>query len=190
MNIYDKINRMAGEPGTYDEKLYRILQAPKYRKGIYEMNDLGEGTSIVHECINGWCKPRFLLNNEDKKAYEVMNGNQVLMLAEEEDIDWESLSDLPEEAVLTAQCYSFRFPSFVRRFYNGVSLVSWQLNPDGRYYMDDDGFGMTNDEEVEIYGFIDKEARVIVKFQAAGDDDLAKLRAQAEQVVRDRLDNR
>lgn len=190
MNIYDKINRMAGEPGTYDEKLYRILQAPKYRKGIYEMNDLGEGMSIIHECINGWWKPRFLLNNEDKKAYEVMNGNQVLMLAEEEDIDWESLSDLPEEAVLTAQYYSFRFPSFVRRFYNGVSLVSWQLNPDGRYYMDDDGFGMTNDEEVEIYGFIDKEARVIVKFQAAGDDDLAKLRAQAEQVVRDRLDNR
>lgn len=185
MNIYDKINRMADQPGTYEEKLYGILQSPKYSKGIYYVADLGEGMSIINETINGWWKPRFLLNNEKKTAYEVMTGTQVLMLAEVEDVDWDSLENLPEDAIITAQQFSFMFPSFVRWFHNGVAEVSWQLNPDGRYYMDDDGYGMTSDEELNIYGFIDKEANVIVKFQAVDKDDLPKLRAQAEQIVKD-----
>ena len=32
------------------------------------------------------------------------------------------------------------------------------------YYRDEDGFGMTDDEEIEIYGFIDRQGRVVVKF--------------------------
>ena len=184
MNIYDKINRMADQPGTYEEKLYGILQSPKYSKGIYQVHDLGEGMSIVEEVINGWWKPRFLLNNEKKKAFEVMTGTQILMLAEADDIDWDSLANLPEDAIITAQMYSFMYPSFVTSFHNGVSLVTWQLNPDGRYYMDDDGYGMTNDLEVEIYGFIDKGANVIVKFQAVGENQLPILRHQAEQIVK------
>lgn len=184
MNIYDKINRMANEPGTYEEKLYRILKSPKYSKGIYKTSDLDEGMSIVDEVINGWWKPRFLLNNEKETAYEVMTGTQVIMLAEADDIEWESLANLPEKAIITAQMYSFMYPSFVTRFKNGVSLVTWQLNPDGRYYMDDDGYGMTSDEEIEIYGFIDKEANVIIKFQAVEKRTLPKLRAKAEQIVK------
>lgn len=106
------------------------------------------------------------------------------MLAEADDIEWESLANLPEDAIITAQMYSFMYPSFVTSFHNGVSLVTWQLNPDGRYYMDDDGYGMTNDEEVEIYGFIDKDANVIVNFQAVGENQLPILRHQAEQIVK------
>jgi hypothetical protein len=59
--------------------------------------------------------------------------------------------------------------------------VQWQLNPDGRYYMDDDGFGMTDDEEINIYGIIDTEGRVVVKFQTINNyKDLEKLRKEAE----------
>jgi hypothetical protein len=46
-----------------------------------------------------------------------------------------------------------------------VAEVSWQINPDGRYYMDEDGYGMTDDEEITIYGFIDQKAKVVVKFR-------------------------
>ena len=76
---------------------------------------------------------------------------------------------------------SFHFPSFIRAFRNGVAQVDWQLNPDGRYYMDDDGFGMTYDEEINIYGFIDTEGKVVVKFQTINDyKDLEKMRKEAE----------
>ena len=62
--------------------------------------------------------------------------------------------------------------------------MEWQLNPDGRYYMDDDGFGMTDDEEINIYGFIDTDGKVVVKFQMINDyKDLERLRKEAEGIV-------
>ena len=71
---------------------------------------------------------------------------------------------------------------------NGVARVDWQLNPDGRYYMDDDGFGMTDDEEIEIYGFIDTKGNVLVKFKAIKDrKELEVMRKEAEEIVKDRM---
>jgi hypothetical protein len=53
--------------------------------------------------------------------------------------------------------------------------------------MDDDGFGMTNDIEIEIYGFIDKEGNVLVKFRAIKDSsELETMRKEAENIVRNR----
>ena len=42
MNIYDRIDKLADDPGTYDEKMYRILISEKYASGEYEKRDLGE----------------------------------------------------------------------------------------------------------------------------------------------------
>ena len=36
--------------------------------------------------------------------------------------------------------------------------------PDGRYYMDDDGFGITDDEEIALIGKIDRTGKVVVPF--------------------------
>ena len=64
-------------------------------------------------------------------------------------------------------------------------MVSWQLNPDGKYYMDDDGFGMTSDREINIYGFIDRQGKVLVKFQEAESKEKRDaLRIEAENIVR------
>ena len=50
--------------------------------------------------------------------------------------------------------------------------------------MDDDGFGMTNDEEITVYGFIDKMGKVLVKFQTINNyDDLKVMRSMAEKIV-------
>lgn len=51
--------------------------------------------------------------------------------------------------------------------------------------MDEDGFGMTDDEEVEIYGFIDMKGKVLVKFRNIEDyGELEVMRKQAEEIVR------
>ena len=121
--------------------------------------------SIINETMRGWWKPRYLLNHNTKCAYEFMDCNQNLLTVTEDDIDWESLKALPRDAQEQAKRLSFHYPSFIRAFKNGVAVVSWQLNPDGRCYMDDDGFGMDDDEEIEIYGLIDQEAQVIIKFR-------------------------
>ena len=49
--------------------------------------------------------------------------------------------------------------------------------------MDDDGFGMTDDEEIEIYGFIDTKGKVLVKFKAIKDrKELETMRKEAEEI--------
>ena len=40
------------------------------------------------------------------------------------------------------------------------------LYPDGRYFADEDGFGMKDNYEVNVCGVIDTECRVVVKFHA------------------------
>ena len=50
--------------------------------------------------------------------------------------------------------------------------------------MDEDGFGMTDDEEVEIYGFIEQNAKVLVKFKNIKDyGELDTMRKIAEEKV-------
>ena len=184
MSIHKKISKMSGNE-SYDEKLYQLLTTDRYRNRPYETNDLGEGMAVINETMWGWWKHRFLINHNTKCAYEFMDKDQKLVTVTQDDIDWDSLKELPEDVQRTARALSFHFPSFIRKFHNGVAEVSWQLNPDGRYYMDEDGFGMTDDEEVEIYGFIDQNAKVLVKFKNINENyrELEKMRKQAEEIV-------
>ena len=183
MSIYKKLNKIVGN-GSLEEKLYKVLQADTYKTDLYQTWDLGEGMSVLHKNIMGWYKPRFVLNHNKKTAFEFMDSYETLVTVTEDDVDWSTLKKLPEDAIFRARRLSFHFPSFIRAFKNGVAQVDWQLNPDGRYYMDDDGFGMTADDEIEIYGFIDTEGKVIVKFQTINDyKDLERLRKEAEEIV-------
>ena len=164
-----------------EEKLYKVLNTDEYKIRPYEYTDLGEGMAVISETMWGWWKHRFLINHNTKCAYEFMNSDQKLVTVTQDDVDWDSLKELPEDVQRTARALSFNFPSFIRKFQNGVAEVSWQLNPDGRYYMDEDGFGMTDDEEVEIYGFIDQNAKVLVKFKNIKDyGELDTMRKIAE----------
>ncbi|MDE6390512.1 MAG: hypothetical protein K2L26_03740 [Duncaniella sp.] len=185
MNIYDRINKISHEPGTYDEKMYRILSDDRYSEGRHKKTCLGEGMEVAYELINGWWKPRFLINHNIKTAYEWMWPNQQLAIVEAEHIDWDSMKKLPEQAENTLRQYSFQYPSFIRGYRNGIAEVQWQLIPDGRYWMADDGFGMTSDVELNIYGFIDREANIISKFHYYTDKELDahildKVRKKAE----------
>ena len=54
--------------------------------------------------------------------------------------------------------------------------------------MDDDGYGMTSDIELNIYGFIDQEANIISKFHYYKDEELDahvldKVRKEAEKTI-------
>ena len=115
-----------------------------------------------------------------------MDGNMDFVNFTTNDIDWDSIKQLPEKAKMRAQEMSAQFPTFIRGFHKGVAEVSWQLNPDGRYYMDEDGFGMTSDEEITVYGFIDSEMNVLVKFQYIDEDwkRLDKMRREAVETLK------
>jgi len=52
-------------------------------------------------------------------------------------------------------------------------IMLWQIQPDGRYWADEDGFGMENDEEIVLYSFIDQNGQFMGPFRiyCAGDKE-------------------
>lgn len=147
-----------------EEKLYRELCLSQYQGLSLVQNDLGEDMALVTQVIGRYWKPRYLKDKEARCAYEFMSIDEVLQIVTDEDIDWDSLKGLPQDAFDRAKAHSFHFPGHVYQYKNGVAEVEWQLNPDGMYYRDDDGFGMTDDEEINLYGAIDRKGKVVKKF--------------------------
>ena len=147
-----------------EESLFLMLDVPEYKERPFEQRNLGEGMVIVNQVIGEYWKPRFLMDFEAKCAYEFMSLNETLQTVTDADIDWESVKGLPEDVLRVAKRHSFHFPGHIYKYSNGVAEVNWQLQPDGRYYMDEDGFGMTSDNEINLYGAIDRKGRVVRKF--------------------------
>ena len=159
-------------PGeTLEEALYKKLTEKKLSENLYKTEELGEGMGVVYQLINGWWKPRYILNHNAKIAFEFMSHSQYLLTVEEEDIEWSTLKKLSEDIQENARAQFAMYPTFIEGFRNGVARVRWQINPDGRYWMDDDGFGMTSDVEVEIYGYINKEGKVVGKVRLPSEKD-------------------
>lgn len=184
MNIMNILKKGKNKSDVKAQALYAQLMSPTYPQ-VYKFCDMNEGMGIAEEIICQYWKPRFLLDHNTKCAYEFMTSRENLITVMEDDIDWESLKDLPEESIERAHKLDAHFPTRICRFENGVAEVSWQLNPDGMYYMDEDGYGMTDDDEVEIYGFIDRKGNVVVKFKNINKDwNLLKaMRKEAESIT-------
>lgn len=182
MKHFFNIFKKNEEELTLNQKMYRELSRMNLNESPWTTEDLGEDMTLVSESAYGWWKPRYVMDHRSSTAFEFLNQYECLAFATEDDIDWDSLKDIEEEAHERAESLDGHFPTWVSPYKNGVAQVRWQLNPDGRYYADEDGFGMTDDEELEIYGFIDRTGRVLVKFtHIRGDwDKLRRMRKEAE----------
>jgi len=163
------------------KELYIELQKSKYGEHPFRrMKDWGQRMDIVEEAISDYWRERFLINHEAKEAYELMDSSLHLTFISEKDVDWDNVESLENNR--NAYCYSAYYQRFaVEQFKNGVALVEWTLYPDGQYFMDEDGYGMEDNEASVLYGFIDRHARVVVPFQAKTWKELEKQRKTAEQ---------
>lgn len=184
MKLFGMGNRKATDPKAHE--LYETLNNETYKTRPWQTEDLDEGMAIVNQVIGEYWKPRFLIDHTALCAYEFMSRNETLCNVKQEDIDWDSLKSLSQECIARARSLDYHYPSFVRKYENGVAQVSWQLNPDGMYFMDEDGFGMTDDDEVTIYGFIDRKGNVLVRFRYIGENWklLDAMRKEAEKLVK------
>lgn len=172
-------------PETRERALYeRLSAAIVHERDTYRPEELGENMLAVNMLIIDHWKPRFLLNRTTQRACEIMNAQAHWTNVSDADIDWSSLAGIPEEYLYRIQVRNALFPSCIYRFERGVAQVRWQINPDGRYWMDEDGYGMTPDEAFDIYGYIDTACRVVVPFRAIENSgQLKEMRLRAEKIV-------
>lgn len=162
--------------------LYAQLCSDEYSERPFEKYGLGDGMTVVNQVMGEYWKPRFLMDNNAKTAFEFMDPCERLTTISAEDIDWSSFKNVPEEAIRRAKRLSAHYPTFVRKFENGIASVDWQINPDGRYFMDEDGYGMTDDEEITVYGYIDRTGKPLVKFRII--KDFEELRRMKQEAIR------
>lgn len=148
-----------------DKILYQNLTSPQYKTRPYYQSDLGEDMILVSQVICDYIKPRYLMDCRTKRAVEFMDKAQRLLTVTDDDIDWRSLKRVKDEdAIDVARFRLFIYPGDISRYENGVAKVRWEINPDGRFYCDEDGFGMTGDVEINLYGVIDRKGKVVKKF--------------------------
>ena len=146
------------------EQLYKEVKAIDFGPE-HQIRDLGEGMAVLEELEYGYWKPRILIDETSQKAYGFMNRFNQLVTVRNQDINWLSLARLPKKILQRALNRDGEYPTVISRFSDGTATVMWLLNPDGRYYADEDGFGMTSDTEIELLGSIDRTGRVVRKFR-------------------------
>lgn len=58
-----------------------------------------------------------------------------------------------------------RFVFWISPYREDRARVRWVLQPDGRYFADEDGFGAEDCEEIEMYSWLDEEGRFTEPFE-------------------------
>lgn len=144
--------------------LFKILQSSDYNTQNYRHENLGDDMELISENLYCWWKPRFLLDNRNRTAVVFMNRSQYLRTITAKNINWNSLKGLDEDIQNRAKHLYAGYPTHIRTFINGTAEVEWQINPNGLYYMDDEGFGRTNDVEIALIGRIDRKGKAKCKF--------------------------
>jgi len=124
-------------------------------------------------------KQIFIVNPAIRKVYPISEPNGRLVGFTLDDIDWDSVNQLEHNYDAKRLVADYGGLS-IGDYQDGIAYVSWMLYPDGRYFADEDGFGMEDNDEVNISAYIDTQCRVVVKFQDMEDDGKRKqLREEA-----------
>lgn len=124
-------------------------------------------------------KQIFIVNPAIKKVYPISEPDGKLVAFTHDDIDWDNVNQLEHNGDAKRLVANYGGLS-IGDYQDGLAYVSWMLYPDGRYFADEDGFGMEDNDEVNIAAYIDTQCRVVVKFQDMEDSEKRKqLREEA-----------
>lgn len=157
-------------------ELYKILSSDFKAESKFYFANRDEGMMQGREKDSDRI---FLVNKKAKKAWELLTADGRFSLWDASAVEIASAFSLPYTSRCNAIEQRAPYHFGINEFKNGVAYVSWTLQPDGQYYADDDGFGMTDDYEINFYAFIDTKANVLVPFQPMDDRLRARYRKQA-----------
>lgn len=93
------------------------------------------------------------------------------LLVDDSDIDYDAIAKECENGVGDAKAKVICYAGLNRwdGFKDGLCAISWMLYPDGRYFADEDGFGMEDNDEEEVYAIIDIDLNIIEPFRPIKD---------------------
>lgn len=106
---------------------------------------------------------RYLVNAATGKARQISTPGFVVGFSDDE-IDFAAIDKLPH--AYNAHSRSMRYGSICwwDSCEKGLIALCWILYPEGRYFADEDGFGMEDNDEEIIYCVMDDELNVVRPF--------------------------
>ena len=135
------------------------------RKGVI----VGDGIAFFFG--EGWRNYELYIANTITgkiRKLSTANGN---LLVDDNDIDYDAIAKECENGIGNAQAKAIRYAGLNRwdGFKDGLCAISWMLYPDGRYFADEDGFGMEDNDEEEVYAIIDTDLNIVNPFRPIKD---------------------
>lgn len=127
--------------------------------------DVGDGMALFFG--EGWKNYEFYIANTltgQIRKLATKNGD---VLVGDDEIDFESIKKECENGFGNAKYKDLCYAGLNRwdGFKNGLCAITWTLYPDGRYFADEDGFGMEDNEEEVVYGIINTNLEFIEPFR-------------------------
>lgn len=132
------------------------------KKLLKDAYNIGENMAVY----NGEGKSFTVINKKTGEARMFVSANGELLAADNE-INF---------VAIKRECLHFNGCKVVEywfgrysNFKNGICALCWTIFPDGRYFADEDGFGMEDNDEEKVYCIINKKMEIIVPFQPMND---------------------
>jgi hypothetical protein len=93
------------------------------------------------------------------------------MLVDDNDIDYDAIAKVCENGIGNAKTKVICYAGLNRwdGFKDGLCAISWTLYPDGRYFADEDGYGIEDNDEEEVYAIIDTDLKIVEPFRPIKD---------------------
>lgn len=146
---------------TTDTEHRRILDDIEANPSRYEIRQL-LGDKILR--IDSSDGSMWLCRNDGgtRRLITLVEHGEVKFLTEA-DIEPSTMRLIKQQCPYLAFKAHYRF--WVFPFTGSKAAVEWTVRPDGSYYADSDGFGMTDDKEITLHGFINTKGRPIGQFR-------------------------
>ena len=133
---------------------------------LFDIEDLNENMKSYSFKVG---KMLYLVNTKLKKAYKLINMDGYLLF-NDDCFDYSKIENkcIEEEVEKDIDIHSKKVDYGFYCVYNykdGMSLWKWLFYPDGVYLADEDGFGVKPNNEIDFYGIISSEGKVVVPFQ-------------------------
>ena len=137
----------------------------KDRKGVVA------GDGIAFFFGEGWRNYELYIANTITGKIRKLSTISGELLVDDNDIDYDAIAKECDNGIGNAQSKAIRYAGLNRwdGFKDGLCAISWMLYPDGRYFADEDGFGMEDNDEEEVYAIIDTDLNIVEPFRPIKD---------------------
>lgn len=104
--------------------------------------------------------------NIKKRIIRQFATKEGLLLVDDTEIDYCTIANCYRDSLPVARAKELRWGVlyWYDDFKKGFCALSWTLCPDGMFFMDEDGFGMENNNEETVYAIINMDLEIVLPF--------------------------